>query len=70
MIVLLVSFAVAAVKGWYILNYGLVVTAVVYGFVYVINVTRFEGRPSYEEEEAKEKREQREPEKEGPAAPR
>lgn len=58
MITLTTSFILALVKGWYVLNYGLVVTVVVYGFVYAIHVTRFDGRPSYEDEDQQQKRQE------------
>lgn len=56
MITLMTSLIVALIEGWYVLNYGLIVTAVVYAFVYAIHVTRFDGKPSYEDEDRQQKR--------------
>lgn len=38
-------------REWYFLVYGVLLGTAVIGFVYLISVTRFDGRPSDEEEE-------------------
>ena len=51
MVVLIAAFIVAIFEGWYVMTYGLIVSAIVYGFVYTIYVARLGGEPSYEDQD-------------------
>lgn len=54
-IVFIFSLILAFVKGWFFLVYGLLLGLAVLGFVYLVAVTRFDGRPSDEDEEKQER---------------